>query len=164
MKKLATKQKKPKFDYNVYVACSLTHASQEFRDKVEYFKDQLSSICNVLHFGGLCDRPAHGIYKWDIHECVYKSDLIVAICDLPSTGLGYEIGTQVEARGALCLGLAHEKALVTDLILDTRQPHFEFRRYKDLLTDGLDMVVEKLEKMAKSEKIKKPRRAITKVK
>ena len=166
MKKLTTKQKKPKFDYNVYVACSLTHASQEFRDKVEIFKNELKSFCNVLSFVGLSDDSPHETYLWDINECVNKSDLVFAICDFPAIGLGYEIATQVETRRKPCIAVAHDKSLVTKLILDTRQPHFEFKRYRDLHKDGLKMVVEKLKKMKKSDIVNKKNlsRALAKVK
>lgn len=164
MKKPVTKQKKPKFDYNVYVACSLTHAPEDFRTEVEAFKQKLKSICNVPSFWGLKPGDPYEVYLWDIHDCVRKSDLMVAICDFPATGLGYEIATQVEARRMPCLAIAHNKSLVTDLILDTKQPGYEFRRYKDLQTDALDMVIERLEKMRQGDKIKKLKRLPAKVK
>jgi hypothetical protein len=136
------------FHYNVYVACSLTHASPEFRGTVEDFKKNLRAICNVMCFLGIGNKASpHEIYKWDIHECVRKSDLVVAICDLPSTGLGYELGTQVEARGMPCLMIAHVDSLVTELILDMRKPGSEFKRYNDLHVDGIALVAEKLQQM-----------------
>ena len=145
--------KKPKFfDYNVYVACSLTHAPKEFRAEVELFKDKLKSVCNVLCFLGIEGHPPYDVYHFDIHECVHKSDLVVAICDLPSIGLGYEMGTQIEKRRMPCLIIAHEKARVSDLIVDTRQPGVEFRRYRDLQKDGVEMVVEKLKKIHQANK------------
>lgn len=136
------------FDYDVYVACSLTHAPQEFRHAVEVFKSRLKSICNVLCFLGIgSNASSHDIYRWDIHECVRKSHLVVAICDLPSTGLGYELGTQVEARRMPCLALAHKNSVVTELILDTRQAGYEFRRYEELQSDGVELVANKLRRM-----------------
>lgn len=151
-------KKKPKaqkfFDYNVYVACSLTHAPVKFREEIEFFKDKLRSFCNVLCFLGIDGHPPHKIYDFDINKCVKKSDLVVAICDLPSIGLGMEMGTQVEARRMPCLALAHEKSHVTCFVLDTRQPGYDFRRYRDLKKDAIERVIEKLEKMSK-DKIKK---------
>jgi hypothetical protein len=149
-------KKPPKFfNYNVYVACSLTHASKEFRAEVEFFKEKLRSMCNVLCFMGVDGHSPYKIYKWDIHECVRKSDLVVAICDLPSIGLGYEMGTQIEARTMPCLALAHRKSLVSDLIKDTRQPGFEFQLYNDLQKDGVIKVMNKLKKMQKAKQTKK---------
>jgi hypothetical protein len=148
-------KKAPKFfDYNVYVACSLTHAPQEFREKIEIFKQKLRSVCNVLCFLGIDGHPPHKIYDFDINKCVRKSDLVVAICDLPSIGLGVEMGTQIEARRMPCLALAHEKSHVTCFVLDTRQPHYEFRRYRDLEKDAVEMVIETLGKMKKDKRQK----------
>lgn len=141
----------PRFGFNVYVACSLTHASMEFRQKVEDFKQELRSLCNVLCFLGIDGYPPHEIYVFDIHKCVGSSDLVVAICDLPSIGLGYEMGTQIEGRKMPCLAIAHEDSLVSDLIKDIRQPGVEFRRYGDLLADGIELVADKLERMQEAE-------------
>lgn len=152
-------KKAPKFfDFNVYVACSLTHASPEFIAEVEVFKKKLKSFCNVLRFLGLIKGSPYDVYRQDIHECVRKSDLVVAICDLPSIGLGYEIGTQIEARGMPCLAIAHEKSHVTRFIHDTRQPGFEFKRYSNLQKDGVKMVKDKLKEMHKA---KKPLKKVT---
>jgi hypothetical protein len=148
------KKKQKFYDYNVYVACSLTHAPIAFRESVEIFKDKLRSVCNVLCFLGIDGHPPHKIYHFDVHECVCKSDLVVAICDLPSIGLGMEIGTQIEARKMPCLAIAHKKSKVTDMIVDTRQPGSEFRRYNNLLKDGMKIVIKKLEEMRKEKRQK----------
>ena len=155
MKKTLPKKAPKFFDYNVYVACSLTHAPKEFRDEVDIFKDKLGLICNVVDFGCLGDKPPHEVYRWDIQECVNKSDLVFAICDFPAIGLGYEIATQVEVRKKPCIAVAHDKSLVTSLILDTRQPGFEFKRYKNLRKDGLKIVKDKLQKMCVADTVNK---------
>lgn len=149
-------KKTPKFfNFNVYVACSLTHASPEFIAQVEVFKKKLESVCNILKFAGLnSGRSPRDIYLYDIRECVGGSDLVVAICDQPSIGLGYEIATQLESRGMPCLCIAHKKSHVTELILDVHQPGFEFKRYSNLQKDGVKMVVDKLKKIHKASKQK----------
>ena len=148
--------KTPKFyDYHVYVACSLTHAPKEFWDKVESFKTKLREFCNVLCFLGVNGFPARDIYEWDINQCVRKSDLVVAIADLPSIGLGYEMATQMESRNMPCLIIAHEKSRVSDLVIDTGCPGTEFKRYKELEKDGVELEKEKLEKMLEVTKVKK---------
>lgn len=142
----------PRFGYSVYVACSLTHATPIFRQSIEAFKKKLEPICNVLRFLGLkSGRTPHELYQYDIHECVYRSDLVVAICDLPSLGLGYEMGTQAEARQRPCLCLAQELSLVSEIIMDTRRAGYEFRRYSDLLADGVEFVTDKLRRMQEAE-------------
>lgn len=119
--------------------------------EVEAFKKKLESVCNVLRFLGLTSgRSPRDIYLHDIRDCVGQSDLVVAICDQPSIGLGYEIATQLESRGMSCLCLAHEKSLVTEFILDVHQPGFDFRRYRNLQKEGIGLVTEKLSKMHKN--------------
>lgn len=109
----------PQFpDLKVYVGCSLTHAPEPFKEKVEDFKQNLREVCDVLCFLGISENTPYGVYAHDIHGCVMRSDLIVAISDLPSTGLGYEIATQAEARKKPLLAVAHRDALVSDLIQD----------------------------------------------
>ena len=149
----------PEKKFEVYVACALTHATKEFRDMVERFKKKLGDdgICVVLCFYGL-NKPGitpNEVYRWDIHQCVYKSHLVVAIVDLPSTGLGYEIATQVEARKMPCLMLAHNDAKVSDLILDMQQRGCEFKRYNDLMADGIELVIDKLSRCRKHSWLKR---------
>ena len=140
-----------KYPYlDLYVACSLTHAPQGFRDQVERLKTELkTNVCNVLCFLG-CGTGAspHDIYHWDIHKCVRPSHAVLAICDLPAIGLGYEMGTAVEAQRKPVLAIAHQLAKVSDLVLDPRQPGYEFRRYKDLFLDVPAMVEEWLGRVA----------------
>jgi hypothetical protein len=147
----------PRFGFRVYVACSLTHATSVFRQEIEVFKKHLALLCHVLSFlGWESGAKSSTIYSYDIEECVYKSDLVVAICDLPSIGLGMEIGTQVEARKKPCLFIAREGVLVTDMVLDVPRPGAEFRRYRDLLTDGVELVADKLKKMQEEETLRYP--------
>ncbi len=144
------------FDRKVYIGCGLTHAPPEFRAEIEGFKINVKSFCTVLSFLGLGDFPPYEIYRYDIHDCVMRCCLMVAVCDHPATGLGYEMATQVEARGMPCLAIAREGSLVSDLIIDTRQPGFEFRRYRDLRTDGATLVADKLARMQKDDETQHP--------
>jgi len=113
----------------VYVGCALSHAPQEFKDKVEALKKRLNGFCEVLEFLGTTAGTPRDVYNHDINDCVKESDLIVAICDFPSTGLGYEIATQLEDRGMPVLAVAHKNSKVTRLIQDIGKPHYEFLRY-----------------------------------
>lgn len=134
----------------VYVGCALSHASDEFKKSVELFKKKLGTIVNVLDFKGEIIGTAREVYLWDIHECVYKCDFMVAICDLPSTGLGYEMATQIEKREKPLLAIAQKESVITRLILDTGHPQFTFRRYDDLMTDGFEMVKAEIENIIKT--------------
>ncbi|NQV87975.1 MAG: hypothetical protein HQ402_00275 [Parcubacteria group bacterium] len=136
--------------YKVYIGCSLTYATPEFRQAVEDFKDTLRTFCQVLDFMGIEKKPgrtAEDIYLHDIKHCVGKADLMVAICDQPSTGLGYEMATQIEMRGKPVLAVAQTDSLVSDLILGINGTNFEFRRYGNL-TEVTAWVKKALESIA----------------
>ncbi len=132
----------------VYVGCSLTHASAEFKQDIEILKKKLGEICEMLcFFGSGTGASSYEIYNWDIHGCVHGCDLMVAVCDLPSTGLGWEMGTQVEKLKKPLLAVAHKDALVSDMILDPRAPGYSFHRYSDLHTEVFELVKNKLKEL-----------------
>jgi hypothetical protein len=129
----------------VYVGCSLTHAPEQFKAEVMELVKKLETICIVLRFKGLSDANIpYDIYVQDINRCVRKCDLLVAVCDYPSIGLGYEIATQGEARKKLTLAVAHRSAKISKLILDPRTPGYEFKRYDNFVEDVFEMVKTKL--------------------
>lgn len=135
----------------VYVACSLTHAPQEFQNQVEQLKARLREFSHVLCFLGVgTDATARRIYRYDIHGCVSKSELVVAICDFPSIGLGMEIQRQID-RGHPVLAVGHQKSLISPMCLDTGEQGYEFCRYENLLTDVPEIVRRKLEIIDQSE-------------
>jgi hypothetical protein len=77
----------------IYVGCALTSAPKRFRDEVESFKENLRhSGFNVLDFAWENDGPKPGVnvHEFDM-ECVSNCTIFVAICDLPSIGLGMEL-------------------------------------------------------------------------
>ena len=115
----------------VYVGCSLTHAPEAFRREVERFKKRLKEIPDilVLEFLRLKDGTARAVYTHDIINCVGHCDLMIAICDHPSTGLGWEMGIQV-SRGKPLLAFGHCDDNITMLILDPGIPGYEFHRYQ----------------------------------
>lgn len=136
------------YDISVYVGCSLTHASPEFRDSVEELKRRLSKVCRVLSFKGLSNENLpYDVYVHDILGCVDGCDLLLAICDYPSTGLGYELAVQAERKRGPVLAVAQRDALVTKLILDPHLPGYEFARYDNFLEDVFNLVIAKIEKM-----------------
>lgn len=128
-------------DVCVYVGCSLTHATKKFMSEVEKFKSELDRHCRVLDFLGCGTRATpREIYDFDIRQCIYTCDFMVAVCDQPSTGLGYEIATMTERRQRPVLAVAHHRSKVSDLILDPGLPGFTFNRYEDLCGDVIPMV------------------------
>ena len=143
------------FPFKVYVGCCLTTAPEEFKEMVERLKARLRTICEVLCFIGKHGGAPGEIYRHDIDGCIRQCDLFVAICDFPSTGLGYELGTQVEALEKQTLAVADKKreADISWLLLGIQEDHpeFEFRWYEeDLVEEVFAMVQAKLKRMSQA--------------
>lgn len=119
--------------FKIYFGCALTHAPEEFKQKVRELKGKLRALpgVEVLEFVGEKPGTPHEVYVHDIIECVGCCDLMVAICDFPSIGLGWEMGTQV-ARGKPLLAFGHVGSKITRLILDPQLPIYRFYRYETL--------------------------------
>jgi hypothetical protein len=133
----------------LYVACGLTHAPEEFRISVEGLKQVLRQDkgYEVYDFVGLENGTPGDVYAWDIGRCVAESDLLVAICDYPAIGLGWELGAAVEKHQKPTLAVAHEDTHVTRLITGAAEagtPNYRFRRYSDLMEvpDYIDDILE----------------------
>jgi hypothetical protein len=138
-------------EFNLYVGCALTHASEEFKVKVKILKNKLeeNGVCNVLKFIGLVDGTDKEVYEHDINNCVRGCDLLVAICDQASIGLGYELATQVEDRQMPALAVAHADSKVTRLVSGIINPSFEFKRYQDF--DNLyEIILKKIKEVKAS--------------
>lgn len=113
----------------LYVGCALRNAPQTFKDSVEVLKQNLEKDFEVLKFLG--DKgTAQEVFRYDI-DCVLDSDAVLAVCDFPSLGLGFEIATAL-ANGKRVLGVAQTDADVSRMILGIDSPLFSFERYTSL--------------------------------
>ncbi len=114
----------------LYVGCGLTYAREGFKESVRQLKEKLKNIPEVvvLEFLGLGNGTAREVFVHDIN-CVSKCDLMIAICDEPSTGLGVEIGIQMQS-GKPILAFGHKDSKITRLILDPPIENFKFHRYQ----------------------------------
>lgn len=132
----------------IYVGCSLTHAPAWFKVRITELKTRLGDLpdVEVLEFLGLVNGTPHDVYVHDIIECVGKCDLMVAICDHPSIGLGWEMATQV-GRGKPLLAFAHRGSKVTRLVLDPQLPGYRFFRY-EVFGQVFKKIKEELEQLA----------------
>ncbi len=88
----------------IYLALALTHAPEEFKKR---FDVELRSLLRksgyeLLDFVGLKNGTAEDVYNHDT-DCVRTADLMVAICDEPSIGLGMEIKERTTAKKPLLL-------------------------------------------------------------
>ncbi|HEX3082040.1 MAG TPA: hypothetical protein VHQ86_02195 [Candidatus Saccharimonadia bacterium] len=115
----------------IYIGCSLTHAPEEFKTQIIDLKNQLRSRYDVTEFLGTIKGTPHDVYQWDIQTCLAGCDLFVAVCDYPAIGLGYELGTALEAMKKPVLAVAHTDAHVSRLLLGIELPHYRFERYNN---------------------------------
>lgn len=121
----------------LYVGCSLTHAPEAFKTKVEDLKTVLRQQgYEVFDFVGLVAGTARDVYEWDIGHCIGDCDGFIGICDEASIGLGWELGEAVRL-GKACLAVAHTSAKVTRLVLGAAEAetNLRFETYEDLVGD-----------------------------
>ena len=124
----------------VYVGCAILGLGDSerkvFLKKVVLLKDLIRAQgFEVMEFIGRMDAPSREVYQNDIVECVGTCDGMLAICDHPSTGMGYELATVIEKRGLPVLAVARTGSVVSKVILGISKPNFRFERYNDLLKD-----------------------------
>ncbi len=121
----------------LYVGCALTEGPPEFRAEVAHLKTLLKAEYEVLDFIGLTAGNPSDVYRVDINENVCTADVMLAICDYPSTGLGYELAVAVRERGIPVLAVAHEQKRITRLVLGIPEHHddVDFKTYRDFLGD-----------------------------
>ncbi|MDE1924710.1 MAG: hypothetical protein KGH79_00830 [Patescibacteria group bacterium] len=130
----------------LYVGCSLTQAPEDFKQRVEDLKNLLRKDFEILDFIGVIAGTPADVYLWDIHECVAKCDVFIAICDYPAIGLGYELGVAVEQLKKPTLALAHKDAKISRLLLGIELPYYKFARYENMgeipkiLADFIDKI------------------------
>lgn len=128
---------------NLYVGCSLTQASEEFKERVEMVKDRLRTDWRVMEFLGLVDDTEEDVYQRDIIENVGGCDAFLGIVDEPSFGLGWEMREATILRKPT-LAVAHVGSKITRLALGAPafNPTMKFRRYEDMVEDVPVIVAE----------------------
>lgn len=116
----------------IYVGCALTHAPESFKQDIEDIKAALRAEHEILDFIGAGPGEPRDVYLWDIGQCVAHCDMMIAICDLPSLGLGYEMGFAIEKLNKPTLIVAHKDAIVTRLIRGIEKENVAFERYSHM--------------------------------
>ncbi len=132
----------------LYIGCSLTllplGKKDTFLKMIKEIKVKLSKSFEILEFLGIDDlqteKPftSQEIYNFDIQERLMKADCMLAICDYPSIGLGYEMATAIEKRGIPVLAMAHKDQVVGRIIRGIDHPNFHFVYY-----NSVDEIIEK---------------------
>jgi hypothetical protein len=123
----------------LYIGCALTVIPLEKREPflklIAEIKKELGKSFEILEFLGLVGPstlPPQEVYVHDIKNSVMKADCMLAICDYPSLGLGYEIATAVEKQGIPVLAIAHKDSTVTRLIRGINHKNFHFIYYNSI--------------------------------
>ncbi|MHB0978258.1 MAG: hypothetical protein ACYC1K_02550 [Minisyncoccota bacterium] len=125
----------------LYVGCALQFAPPTFVAAIQDLKIELKKHFNVLEF--LFPHPGtdEDVYVLDIRQHVAKCDLMLAIADYPSTGLGYEMAVAIEKYGKPVLCLASINSRPSRLIMGINRPSYEFNRY-NILGDVLNLLLD----------------------
>ncbi len=143
----------------LYVGCALTQAPEGFLFDVQELKKRLAREYEVLEFLGTVAGTAQDVYRQDIKEHATNCDLLLAICDYPAMGVGYEMSYVIEKRGTPTLAVAHENAQVSRLVLGIDNPCYTFARYRDMLRDVPRLLKDKIESVAFDQVGVAPKRA-----
>ena len=119
----------------LYVGCAINNLSPDEREaflrRISKLKDSLRDHFEVLDFIGNVAAPAEKVYEFDI-DCVESADCMLAICNHPSTGMGYEMGTAIEKRNIPVLAVAHSESSVSRMILGITHKRYRFERYEQI--------------------------------
>lgn len=137
----------------LYIGCALTKLpidkEKDFLEMLATIKVGLKDHFETIEFIGATglapDATPLEVYVHDIKNSVLKADCMLAICDYPSLGLGYELGAAVEGKGIPVLAVAHRDLLVSKLIRGIDHKDFQFYYY-DTISDIISKTIETLTK------------------
>ncbi|MEI6729288.1 MAG: hypothetical protein WCK98_06630 [bacterium] len=121
----------------LYIGCSLTYATDEFKQSIIDLKQSLKDDFEILEFLGLIDGTSKQVFDHDT-KCVLGSDFFVAICDYPSLGLGVELGIAFQA-GKKTLVLSRESSKVSRMVLGMESQNVKFDHYQN--NDDLPQII-----------------------
>ncbi|PSO46021.1 MAG: hypothetical protein BRC25_00100 [Parcubacteria group bacterium SW_6_46_9] len=118
-------------EFLVYIGCGLTDAPQEFIGQVGELKKTLDQVSHVrvLDFVGKGDTNSVEVRKRDLSQ-VASCDLMVAICEFGSTGLGMEMQKAVAENKHIlaCASTLDRSQLVRGIESD----RFSFFQYEQM--------------------------------
>jgi nucleoside 2-deoxyribosyltransferase len=134
----------------IYVGCALAESAPEFVAFIAQLKQVLRDLGHeVLEFMGPVNGTPAEVFQHDIEQ-VLNAELVIAIADFPSTGLGFEICTALHANiPVFAFALAEQK--VSRLTQGIVHPNYAFHWYEtleDLLTQFQYLCINKLEQHA----------------
>ncbi len=132
----------------IYVGMALTDAPKEFRNRFQTeLKNQLRSLpeIEVLDFVGLENGSEVDVYEYD-RACTESCDLMVAICDYSSLGLGMELVFRYHTGKPLVL-FAHKDEYVSRMVTGfTQKENIPYHHF-DTVADIIEVVKLELAKL-----------------
>lgn len=131
----------------IYIGCSLTYASEEFKQEIEELKNILRKDYEILDFVWLVDWTCTDVYNWDTN-CVKSCDLMIAECSYPSIGLWYELWLWNSLKKPI-FAIAKKDAKVTRLVQWINSLNYTFIRYNEHLSEILPLLEKKIEEIKK---------------
>lgn len=128
----------------LYVGHKLTNAGEDFLEKMSLLRDgierELAGEFVVLKFLGLVGGTPFDVFQQDINVNVATCDLMVAIVDEESTGLGLEIGLALSRFGKPILLIQHSNVpRVSRLVLGAAE-HNSGNMLHVIVNDRLDII------------------------
>jgi len=114
----------------IYLGCSLTHSSEEYKQNINKLKDILRQKYEILDFIGLGEATNQEVYEWNEKMCK-TCDLFLMESTYPSTGLGIEFGIAMQENKPI-IAIAQREAKVTRMLLGVTYPKFEFHKYDEI--------------------------------
>ena len=115
----------------IYIGCSLTQATSEFREQIFNLGDKLNQDFEVLKFLSWRTEPGVksvetklNIYEFDMSR-IEDCDIFVPIIDLPSVGLGMEFAKAFELKKkirAFCKKGVRYSAIISTGLETNQQP------------------------------------------
>lgn len=118
----------------VYVAASVTHAPDSLEDFVANFKKELRTATSAIVIdwvGKNSPVQVEQFYKRNLNN-VRESDVMIALVDEPSIGLGMEIQEAI-AMGKPLICLHHEDRTISRLLVHASDSlNIPIHKYRDL--------------------------------
>jgi len=136
----------------IYVGCSLTYASEEYRNDIKTFKNKLRNYYEILDFfspikNGKLNNDwikSKDVFEWD-SNCIKECDILIAECSYPSLWLWYEIWYANNLWKKI-IALAKDWVKVSKMIKWINTPNFSFFRYENNILDTIKLIDNKIKK------------------
>lgn len=150
--------------FQIYVAHALTDASPRFKEETNLLRATIATQrpeWNILQFYGLGASPSDGLIAKTDFSQVFRADLVCAIADESSIGMGEEAGFRM-AFGLPIVFFGHVSWKRTRMVTGPAElwpEHVLFHRY-ERIEDCVPMIAQALKHFAIDPTVPKPSRLV----